>query len=40
VIPGAFAPAVLSRVSPSDRSVTVPMISGGAAAFLVNVAIL
>jgi hypothetical protein len=37
---GAFAPAMLSRVSPSARSVTAPVITGGAAAFLVNVAIL
>jgi hypothetical protein len=40
LIAGAFAPSMLSRGSPSARSVTVPMITGGAAAFLVNVAIL
>jgi hypothetical protein len=40
LIAGAFAPAMLTRLSPSTRSETVPVITGGVAAFLVNVAIL
>jgi hypothetical protein len=40
LIAGALAPALLTRLSPNARSVTVPVITGGAAAFLVNVAIL
>jgi hypothetical protein len=40
LIAGAFAPALLTRLSPSARGATVPVITGGAAAFLLNVAIL
>ena len=40
LIAGALAPAMLTRLSPSAGRATVPIITGGAAAFLVNVAIL
>jgi len=39
-IAGSCAPAFLARLSPSARPATVPAITGSAAAFLVNVAIL
>jgi hypothetical protein len=40
LIAGAFTPALLTRLSPRTGRATVPIIAGGAAAFLVNVAIL
>jgi hypothetical protein len=40
LIAGALAPALLARLSPSAGRATVPIVTGGAAAFFVNVAIL
>jgi hypothetical protein len=40
LIAGALAPALLARLSPSVGRATVPIVTGGAAAFLLNVAIL
>jgi hypothetical protein len=40
LVAGALAPALLNRLSPRARGATVPVFTGGAVAFVVDVAML